>query len=393
MVETSQRLSAFCLINDALTSGLARLFGPSLSLAIALLVGLTDSTLAQDAPQKRVSQKVAVQPAVPIRLTKGQTYVALAGGLEQVERGVAPNTLLELKLLEKQQARVASKIDEVTVNVQQNSAQGSGVIITPDGYVLTAAHVAGGKDRQATIILNDGTRIRATTLGMNRNKDAGLLKIDPGQRKGPWPYATLGKSSELSQGQWVIAAGHPGGWDSGRGSVVRVGRVLKIQKTADSTGKRTPHTLTTDCALIGGDSGGPLFTLTGELIGVHSRIGTDVEENMHVPIDVFGDSWERMAIKKEVWGSLPGFQPVIGVRGPSDTKLPMIESVVEGGPAHRAGIDKGDLVVSVDGNKVSTFLQLQMAVEAKSPGDTLLLKVRRGNEFYNIPVIVGVKDN
>ena len=71
----------------------------------------------------------------------------------------------------------------------------------------------------------------------------------------------------------------------------------------------------------------------------------------------------------------------------------MIESVVEGGPAHRAGIDKGDLVVSADGNRISTFQQLQMAIEAKSPGDTLLLKVRRGNEFYNIPVIVGVKDN
>lgn len=337
------------------------------------------------------AQRSALKPSLSrVESTEdpGSTYVALASGLQAVFHGREPVTLSELKALELQQSKVAKAIEQVTVNVQQGSAQGSGVIITSDGYVLTAAHVAGSHDRDAWIILHDGTRVRARTLGMNRDKDAGLLKIvDP--HEGPWPHASIGQSSELIEGQWCVASGHPGGWKPERGPVIRVGRILKIGK---SRSENEAHTLFTDCALIGGDSGGPLFTLEGKLIGIHSRIGTDVIDNMHVPIDVFASSWERM-VRKEVWGMLPGYQPVIGVSGASNDDRPLIASVTPGGPAQRAGLEVGDLVLGFNGVKITTFEELRLGVEASMPGDVIILTIQRDDQVVRIPITVGVLEN
>lgn len=336
--------------------------------------------------QPRVAAKPSVASAG--RVQDGATYVALASGLQSVFSGREPSSLQELRALELQQSKVAQAIERVTVNVQQGSAQGSGVIITADGYVLTAAHVAGGKDRDATVILNDGTQLRARTLGMNRDKDAGLLKIED-SRFGPWPYASIGRSSDLRAGQWCIASGHPGGWKPDRGAVIRVGRVLKISKSRED---KDAHTLFTDCALIGGDSGGPLFTLEGKLVGIHSRIGANVEDNMHVPVDVFATDWDRM-VSREVWGMLPGYQPVIGVGGTQDDERPLIASLARNGPALKAGIEVGDLILACDGVEIATFAELRERVEESMPGDVIVLKVQRDGQVLQIPVTVGVRED
>ena len=392
------------------TNGLSR---TCLALATALL-GL--ASLSWPLNEAAFAQELSTPPAAPLsvetaspraarkielprgefresaeRSPRGMTFVTLAPGLERVFNGFEPSSVTELKQLEAQQTLVAKKIEQVTVNVQQGPAQGSGVIITPDGYVLTAAHVAGGKDRDAWLILSDGTKVKARTLGMNRNKDAGLMKIVE-ERAEPWPHATLGHGEDLRVGQWVIASGHPGGWKPERGSVIRVGRILKVRSETDSSGNSSAHTLFTDCALIGGDSGGPLFTLEGKLIGIHSRIGIDVEENMHVPIVVYEESWDRM-VQKEVWGVLPGYQPVIGVRGSKTDDRPILDSVVPGGPAHRAGLMAGDLILAFDGVKITTFEELRMAVESKMPGDHILLTVQREDQVLKLPVVVGSASN
>ncbi len=355
-------------------------------LCIALLPGLAPAQETQ-----RSTLKVAV-PSVTAEHAgediTGMTYVSLSPVLENVFRGREPASLDELRALEDQQSKVARVIEQVTVNVQQGAAQGSGVIITPDGYILTAAHVAGGPQRDARIVLSDGSSVRARTLGMNRNKDAGLIKIidQPGRQ---WPHATLGQSDHLREGQWVVAAGHPGGWKPGRGGVIRVGRVLKISVGPIHRGsrQRSAHTLFTDCALIGGDSGGPLFTLEGKLVGIHSRIGTDVEDNMHVPIDVFAQSWDRLA-QGEAWGVLPGYQPFIGVRGARSDDRPLIAALEPGGPAHRAGIQVGDVVLSVDGVGITTFEELRLSVEARMPGDVMVVVVQREERRLRLPITV-----
>ncbi len=373
------------------TEGLAR-FAPvdlllrrfglcSAGILIACLLTMLPAVAQQTVQPASGEQRTVAKPAIESSSREGMTFIAVDPKLKRVLEGREPKALQELKLLEEQQTKVAEVIEKVTVNVQQGSAQGSGVIITADGYVLTAAHVAGKPNRDAWVVLNDGTRLQARTLGMNRDKDAGLIKIQNPPSAG-FPHATLGMSSKLREGQWCIAAGHPSGFRRERGNVVRVGRILAVKS----------HTLFTDCALIGGDSGGPLFDLEGKLIGVHSRIGTDVEDNMHVPIDVFADSWERMKAG-EAWGTLPGFKPMIGISGPSNAQDPPVVSNVRiDGPAAKAGLVAGALILSFDGIKVKTFEELQKAVQQSMPGETVTIEFELDNRVLSLPITVGLDE-
>ena len=349
---------------------------------------------SQTAPVKTtppvVSPRSSAKPVINSNSPEsvGATFVALDASLKQVFRGSEPKTLAELRAMDEQQAKVAAVIDQVTVNVQQGSAQGSGVVISGDGYIFTAAHVAGKPGRQAWVRFSDGRRVEAITLGMDRNNDAGLIKITEA-RSTPWPHATRGKSEYLREGQWCIAAGHPGGWQQKRGSVIRVGRILSIK------GREPANTIFTDCTLIGGDSGGPLFTLEGKLIGIHSRIGTDMEDNMHVPIEVFDAGAEKLK-KSQAWGVLPGFKPWIGVKGPTNSNSATPEAVVSEtipkGPAEVAGVVEGDLIRSFDGVNVKSFADLKAAVEQTLPGDTVFIEVVREGIVLRFPLVVDVEE-
>ena len=343
------------------------------------------------APNNRQDRTV-LRPSLPEpKLTKtpkttGITSVELEPGLGRILRGDEPRNQSELIALEKQQTRVAEKVNLVTVNLQHDNTQGSGVIITGEGYVLTAAHVAGRPGKKINIILHDGTRVEGVSKGVNRDMDAGLVLITKPRdtKTDPWPHATLGASSELQTGQWVIATGHPGGWMADRPAVVRIGRLLRILRS----------TLVTDCSLIGGDSGGPLFDLEGRLIGIHSRIGVDVDDNMHVPVDVFDESWSRL-VKNDEWGSLPGFKPAIGVRGTSDAtsetmcKISFVEPV---GPAAKAGIRAGDIITKFDNQPISVFDDLKAAVDSVTPGERVIVELQRDGKSMSLSLIVGVKE-
>jgi len=346
-------------------------------------------------PQNQVQRpgidRSALRPSIPEPKSKkldrsiGITAVSLDAGLARIAKGDEPRNQLELIALEKQQTKVAEKINLVTVSLQHGSTQGSGVIITGEGYILTAAHVAGRPKRKISITLHDGTSVEGITMGMNRNSDAGLVRINKPERDtnvDPWPHAALGASSDLQLGQWCIATGHPGGRMSDRPAVIRVGRLLKI----------LPSTLITDCSLIGGDSGGPLFDLEGKLIGIHSRIGVDVDDNMHVPVNVFHDDWSKLVTNKE-WGTLPGFKPAIGVRGSSDTELETVcrlSFVEPNGPADKAGIRAGDIITRFDGEQIDNFDQLKAAVGASIPGEMVNVELQRDDKSKSLKLIIGV---
>ena len=280
-----------------------------------------------------------------------------------LERGGEPDSIAQLRLLEKQCQRIAKRAESCTVSVQIGRAQGCGVIITESGYILTAAHVAMRPGKSARVTLSNGRVVLAKTLGMNRHVDAGLMKIELGQNgSDPWSHATLGKSEDLAAGMWCIASGHPGGYDLTRGPVARVGRILRTRLGA----------IETDCALIGGDSGGPLFDIAGRLIAVHSRIGNDVSENLHVPIDFYGKSWDRMQ-NGDAWGYLPGFRPVIGVRGPESSSV----TVYPGSPAEDAGIETGDSIDQFGDVVITTFEDLKKAVADTMPGEQVAVWISR----------------
>ena len=352
------------------------------------LLGLAVGTLPA------VAQETAVSPLVPaigdVDLTptdlmdqsRGSQSLAVPAELDRLLfYGGIPKNLETLRIMETQIRRVSAIATECTVSVQIGPAQGCGAIITASGYVLTAAHVAMRPGKTANLTLSDGRVIRATSLGLDRRFDAGLLKIDPGQGSN-WPHAALGSSEGLVPGMWCIATGHPGGYEPTRGPVVRVGRILESR----------PGSLLTDCALIGGDSGGPLFDLAGELIAIHSRIGNDVAENLHVPIDIYEDSWQRMA-QGDAWGYLPGFRPVLGVRGRNSDDSAIVVSVRRGSPADKAGIVPGDVIERFGDKPVKDFRTLRSAVADTMPGERVDLWLRRDGQARRIRLEIGRADD
>ena len=194
------------------------------------------------------------------------------------------------------------------------------------------------------------------------------------------PFAEMGISDVLKEGQWCLATGHPGGYQSDRAPVLRVGRVLLSDQAA----------ITTDCTLVGGDSGGPLFDMDGKVIGINSRIAGPLTANMHVPVNTFKDTWDRLN-KGDAWGHFPGHEPYIGVRGEQGATGAKIASIVPDSPAAKAGLEPGDIVLKLDGADLSDFASLSAAIRERQPGDRIKLIVKRGEETKELRVKLGKK--
>lgn len=306
----------------------------------------------------------------------------LSSELRQIYSAGVPATIDDLRLMDRHQQDLVKKVTRVTVGLQIGSTQGSGVLVSRDGYVLTAAHVAGQAGLDVRVTLPDGRRFSGTTLGMNKGIDAALVKIRQEAGNGQqseWPYAEMGRGANAVPGSWCLALGHPGGYRPDRQPVARFGRVLFHNGSA----------ITTDCKLTGGDSGGPLFDMEGNVIGVHSRIGTQVTKNLHVPVDAYRDSWTRLA-RGDSWGSLLTVvgRPVIGVLGDQESDLARIVGVVPASPAERAGVRPGDLVTRFGDEKVDTFDDLKKFVGQRQPGDEVSMEVLRGGKKMVLKVVL-----
>jgi S1-C subfamily serine protease len=149
--------------------------------------------------------------------------------------------------------------------------------------------------------------------------------------------------------------------------------------------------ITTDCTLVGGDSGGPLFDMNGRIIGIHSRIGNSLAANVHVPVSTYRDHWDRL-VKGEAWGSQSDIGPFIGVVGASDATDARIAHVNPGSPAEAAGIKPGDVITRFNGNPLSDFASLSRAVRQHEPGDRVKVEVRRDGRTLQLDLVVGGRD-
>ena len=194
-----------------------------------------------------------------------------------------PQTLEELRALEQQVKQVIDRVTPAVVGI----AGGSGVVIDADGHVLTAGHVGGRSGRDVTVTFADGKRLRGQTLGNNRGIDSGLAKL---AQEGDWSHVEMGKSADVAVGQWCLAIGFPASFSRAKPPPVRIGRVLAVSE----------RMIVTDCPLMGGDSGGPLFDLQGKVIGINSRVGGAVIANLHVPVDAYRKEWDRL-VAGEDW--------------------------------------------------------------------------------------------
>ncbi|WP_439631111.1 S1C family serine protease [Gemmata sp.] len=315
------------------------------------------------------------------------------------KRTAPPEDLDELKAL---QARVKALVDKCTpctVAITIGFGAGSGVIVSEDGLVLTAAHVIAGEpkggdkggyepNRDCTIILHDGKRVKAKTLGINDRADSGMVKIvDKGPKDGKWPFLPIAKSADVKPGQWVVSLGHPGGPKSGRAPVARLGQM-------ENPDKHRIHTaggfVVSNCTLVGGDSGGPLYDLDGNVIGIHSRIGLSLATNVHVPTDKFKEEWDKL-VAGEVIGAKPKpVAAVVGVVFPEDENDDAwVAEVDEEGPAAKGGVKAGDTITKFNGEQVKTVKRFRELVKDRKPGDVVKLGLRRGTEALSVSVTLG----
>jgi len=288
----------------------------------------------------------------------------------------------DLVKLEKKVGEVAAKALPATVALvsEKTGSSGSGVIVSKDGLILTAAHVGQGL-KEVDVYFSDGKKYFGKVLGSNYSKDIAMVKmVDPG----PWPFVELGESKPLTAGDWVVAMGHSAGFDPARTPPVRFGRVM-----SDGPG----NFFTTDATLIGGDSGGPLFDLDGKLIGINSSIGYSWKNNNHAGVDGFREDWDRL-LAGEAWGTLQmnplanQETPVLGIgmgmrRG---LKGVPIEKVEPNSPAAAAGVRVGDVIRTVDGDTVLEGADLQQVLVKHEVGDIVKLGLDREEKRLDIAV-------
>ncbi|MGC6427261.1 MAG: S1C family serine protease [Akkermansiaceae bacterium] len=182
--------------------------------------------------------------------------------------------------------KIAPDLVDATIAIFLGSGSGSGVIVSPDGLVITAAHVTGKANEKMTVLLADGRELPATSLGVDHTTDGALLQINA---PGPFPYRSYIREKNYEIGDWVIATGHPGGPVIGRPAPFRLGR---IYNAGTDSGFADP--ITTSAMVISGDSGGPLYNLKGEVIGINSNISGAWTVNNHVPMPSIIEKWDAL---------------------------------------------------------------------------------------------------
>jgi serine protease Do len=306
-----------------------------------------------------------------------------------------PKTAAELQAVQDRVEAIGKYALPAVVNLLVSDGQGSGVIISKDGYVLTAGHVSGDPHQTIYIRLSNGTIVEGQSLGANNQWDAGLVKITT---PGNYAFMPIGTSSSPSRslGQWVVAMGHPGGWQDGRQPVLRLGKIIRADRARE-------WYIQTDCTLIMGDSGGPVFDLDGRVIGINSRIGVNSTSNVHVPIDAFTQDWDRLA-KGDKWGEPNTF----ALRRPempqstapkatlhlkiTDNSGIYVTNVGLGSGSERAGIQAQDVITKFNGHLVSTVEDLVSQLSGHKPGETVTLELLRQSKPVQVKVVLDASD-
>ncbi|MEO7053045.1 MAG: Do family serine endopeptidase [Rhodanobacter sp.] len=274
---------------------------------------------------------------------------------------------------------------------QRHTSLGSGFIISKDGYILTNNHVVDHADK-VTVRLQDRRTLTAKVVGTDPTYDIALLKIDAG---GSLPTVTIGDSRSLKPGQWVLAIGSPFGFDYTvtQGIVSAVGRNL---------GQRDqPYTsfIQTDVPINRGNSGGPLFNLQGQVVGVNSQIYSNTGDYMGVsfsiPIDVAMSAVQQLKTKGYVSRGMLGVtvQPVsedvVKAFKLGDGAGAMVVDVDPDSGAGKAGIQASDIILGYNNHVLQQASDLPPLVGMTKPGTTVPVEILRNGKKRTLEVTVG----
>jgi S1-C subfamily serine protease len=265
---------------------------------------------------------------------------------------------------------------------------GSGVVITPDGYLLTSAHVVEGMDGKAEAAFPDGRSFAAAVIGTDPLSDLAVLRAEAGNLE----TAELGDADALQVGQLVVAIGSPLGFHGSvtAGVVSALGRALPTRTR--STVRLVENVIQTDAALNPGNSGGALADGLGRVVGINTAVA-GVGLGLAVPIndatrrivaELMGEGRVRRAFIGIVGGARP-LPPRFAPQG-GGSAVEVVE-VVEGSPADRAGLRPEDLIVEVDGRSMSDVGELQRLMVAESIGRPLPTHLIRGERTLTVEIV------
>jgi len=269
----------------------------------------------------------------------------------------------------------------------EQQSTGSGFILSADGYVLTNAHVVDDAS-EVSVKLTDKREFKAKVIGTDKRTDVALLKIDATGL----PKVTIGDPDKLKVGEWVAAIGKPFGLENTitAGIVSAKGRELPNENLVSY--------IQTDVPINPGNSGGPLFNLKGEVVGVnsmiYSRTGGSMGLAFAIPIDVAINVTKQIQEKGRVTRSRIGVQIQEVSRETADAfglvkaSGALVNSVEKGGPADKAGIEQGDIIVKVDGRTVSSSAELPRIITAIKPGTRIVLQVWHKGASKDVNVTV-----
>ena len=269
------------------------------------------------------------------------------------------------------------------------TALGSGFIIDPSGYIVTNNHVIEDAD-EITVILQDDTNLTATVVGRDKKTDLALLKVNS---KKPLPSVTWGDSDKVRVGDWIIAIGDP----YGLGGTVTAG-IISARSRDINSGPYDEY-LQTDAPINRGNSGGPMFNMDGEVIGVNTAIfspsGGSIGIGFAIPASLAKNVIDQVRDHGHIRRGWLGVriqavtQDIADSLGLDKARGALISSVTPDGPAAKAGIQPGDVIISFDSKEVPEMRRLPLMVAETEVDKTVNVTVFRKNERIELKVKVG----
>jgi putative serine protease PepD len=342
----------------------------------------------------------APAPADPPSRRSGRFGAAVAGGLVSaalvsgaafglglIDAGDPPATVsspASAAVSAKQQGDVAAiykAASPAVVSIRTGSGSGTGFVVDADGTVVTNAHVVGDSDR-VEVQLSDDRTVTGEVTGVDTSSDLAVLHVDPA-RTGKLTALELADSSTVRTGQLAVAIGSPFGLPQTATAGIVSGTGRHIQAP---DGFQIDSVIQTDAPINPGNSGGPLLDAAGRVIGVNSQIATggasqgNVGIGFAVPANTVRDVIPRLERGETIRRAYIGVSTAEGNGGA------VVREATAGGPAARAGLRAGDVIVSVDGERIGDPDDVAAAIRDRRPGESVDVEVRRDGELRTLQI-------
>ncbi len=340
--------------------------------------------LSQNTPERR-PEKFTLPELPPLDVGNVELLSRLNDEYAQLTRAVVPS-VVSIDTHGVRTQRRADFFGRVYERRMPTQGQGSGVIVSEEGHIVTNHHVVAGQQK-FRITLHGGKTYAARLIGEDRLLDIAVLKIED---KGPFQPLKLGDSSQVQVGQLVFAVGNP----FGLGETVTQG-IISAKERSISDNQR--DLFQTDAAINPGNSGGPLVNLRGEIIGINVAIFSPDRQNpgfqgvgFSIPSNDVRDAIEQILERGRPIRGFLGVQMYdldLSLRSQLDyggESGALVAAVVPGSPAEMAGLQQWDVIIALDGKRIQSANQLFSIIKSSRVGETVIIEVWRGGEVLKI---------